>query len=350
MRKIMEPGGGQAHCANMAWASLACLLGLLAGSPSVAEAAEDGKGWYLLGSNASLAGTTPPPGTYVVDYKVYYSGDASGNAAAGIVLENATVDVQADIKVEADYFIDIPTLLWVAPQKVLSGNLGLGVLVPIGWQDISADLNVNGSVTLPDGTTLTGNRRFQVDDDTFSFGDPVLMAFLGWNEGNWHWKATGLLNVPIGAYDQDDIANMGFNRWGFDASAAVTWLDPKIGFELSTVAGFTFNGENPDTNYKTGTEFHVEFAAIQHFSKDFSIGLAGFYYDQITGDSGAGARLGDFEGRVLALGPAVNYNLQIGQLPVATSLRWYHDFDVENRLEGDAFFFQATMPLVFPGR
>lgn len=337
---------------SIATASLTGLVAVFGVPGTPAEAAEDAKGFYLLGSNASLAGTTPPPGTYVVDYKYFYTGDASGNAAASITLERPGIDVdlEADINVDANIFIDILTPLWVAPQKVLNGSLGFGLLIPVGYQDISADLNVTGTVTLPDGTELSGGRRFQVDDDTFNFGDPVLMAFLGWNEGNWHWKVTGLLNVPIGAYDEEDIANMGFNRWAFDASAAMTWLDPKIGFEVSAVAGFTFNGENPDTDYKTGTEFHLEGALIQHFSKAFSAGLVGYYYDQVTGDSGAGATLGDFEGRAVALGPAVNYNLQIGQLPVATSLRWYHEFDVENRLEGDAVYFQATMPLVFPGR
>jgi hypothetical protein len=31
----------------------------------------------------------------------------------------------------------------------------------------------------------------------------------------------------------------------------VTWLNPKIGFEVSSAAGFTFNWENPDTDYTT---------------------------------------------------------------------------------------------------
>ena len=334
------------HCA------LATLLPLLTLAPSTAQAAENAKGFYLLGSNASMAGMIPPPGTYLVDYKYFYSGDANAQAAASLSLERPglDIDLEADVKVDADIFLEIPTLLWVAPQKVLNGQFGVGVLVPIGWQDISADLDINGTVTLRDGTELTGNRRLQIEDDTVAFGDPVLMAFLGWNRGHWHWKITGLLNVPLGAYDEDDIANMGFNRWGLDASAAVTWLDPSVGFEVSAAAGFTFNGENPDTNYRTGTEFHLEGALIQHLSKTFSLGLVGYYYDQVTGDSGAGASLGDFEGQALALGPALNYTFQIANVPVASSLRWYHEFDVKNRLEGDAASLQMTIPLGLPAR
>ena len=70
----------------------------------------------------------------------------------------------------------------------------------------------------------------------------------------------------------------------------MTYLDAKRGHEVSVTAGFTFNGENPDTDYRTGTEFHVEWALMQHVSKTFAFGIAGFHYQQITGDSGAGAR------------------------------------------------------------
>ena len=122
----------------------------------------------------------------------------------------------------------------------------------------------------------------------------------------------------------------------------MTWLDPNIGFEISVAPGFTFNWENPDTDYETGTEFHVEFALLQHFSPKLAVGVAGFHYQQVTGD---GARLGDFEGRVTSLGPIATYNFSLGKLPVSTQLIWMHDFDVENRLEGDLGLLTISFPL-----
>ena len=89
---------------------------------------------------------------------------------------------------------------------------------------------------------------------------------------------------------------------------------------------------------------------MRHFSPAFAIGLAGYHYQQLTGDSGAGATLGDFKGRVTALGPNVNYNFQFRGKPVSTTLRWLHEFDTENRMEGDAIFFSATVPLGGPRR
>ena len=62
--------------------------------------------------------------------------------------------------------------------------------------------------------------------------------------------------------------------------------------------------------------------------------MNGYAYKQITGDSGSGAVLGDFEGQVFALGPALDYTFQIGQTPVVTNLRYFYEFDVENRTAG----------------
>jgi hypothetical protein len=141
------------------------------------------------------------------------------------------------------------------------------------------------------------------------------------------------------------ISNLGFNRWALDITPAVTWFDAKSGAEISAAAGFTYNCENPDSDYKTGTEFHVEFALMQHFSKQFAAGLVGYHFQQVTGDSGAGAALGSFEGRVTALGPDISYTLICGKIPVSTELKFFHEFDVENRAEGNAGMFMVSMPL-----
>jgi len=55
--------------------------------------------------------------------------------------------------------------------------------------------------------------------------------------------------------------------------------------------------------------------------------------------------LGAFEGRVVAIGPVANLNFQLGKIPVSASLKYFHEFDVQNRLEVDPGFFTVTMPL-----
>ena len=40
----------------------------------------------------------------------------------------------------------------------------------------------------------------------------------------------------------------------------------------------------PDTDYTTGTEFHIEWALVHHLSKTLAVGIAGYHYQQVTGD------------------------------------------------------------------
>lgn len=305
-------------------------LALAAFDTQPAQAVEAAAGFYLLGSKGSMAGFTPPPGTYLSDLKYYYSAKLDLAVFGGLLVT----------EVDAEAYFEIPTVLWVAPHKVLGGNVGFGLVVPFGWKDARAAAELD--LPPPFSRTL----RASIEDEDAAFGDPVPTALIGWHSGNWHWNVQALLNVPIGFWQKGNLTNIGFNRWGLDTTAAVTWLDPKLGLEISAAAGVTFNFEkNPETDYRSGDEFHLEYAVVQNFSKQFGIGITGYYYRQITADSGSGARLGAFKGEVTGIGPLVNYNFELRQIPISTSLRWIHEFDVKNRLEGDAGLLTVTMPL-----
>ncbi len=43
-------------------------------------------------------------------------------------------------------------------------------------------------------------------------------------------------------------------------------------------------------------------AAAQFLSEQAHVGLVGYFYQQLTGDSGSGARLGDYRSRVTGAG------------------------------------------------
>jgi hypothetical protein len=289
--------------------------------------------------------------TYVTDLNYYYSGDASGAAAVGVALRRiGNLNLQADVEVDGRAYINAPIATWIAPEKVLGGNVGFGIMVPWGWKSVDVKLDVLATLTLPNGTVLDAGRHFEIEDSSTKFGDPVLNALIGWHEGKLHWNLSALLNVPIGPWDRDSISNIAFNHWGLDTSAAFTYLDAAKGHEVSMTAGFTFNWENPSTDYKTGTEFHLEVALIQHVSKTVSLGLVGYHYQQVSGDSGDGATLGGFEGRVTAVGPILTYGFECGKIPVSTEWKYMHEFDVENRVEGDMGMLTVSVPLSVPGR
>jgi hypothetical protein len=290
----------------------------------VGQAAENATGFYLLGSKTTMAGYLPAPGFYFADQNYFYSGKTSVVPVDGGQLQG---------NVDATAIISIPTALWVTDGDVFGGNLAFTLSQPLVYKSIGADAFL--------GSKVLGS----INESNFAMGDPVLGSTLGWHSGNLHYSLNALVNVPIGQWEKGQPDSAGFHHWAIDTTGAVTWLDPKSGFELSAASGLTFNFQNPDTNYTTGTEFHLEGATMLHLSHTFSFGLNGYYYQQLTGDSGSGAVLGDFKGRVIGIGPAVDFTMKIGQTPVLTSLRYFHEFDVENRMAGDAAFLNVAIPL-----
>jgi hypothetical protein len=257
-----------------------------------------------------------------------YSGSAD--------IDFRTAGIELTGGVEADAYIALPTAMWVMDQDVLGGNLAFTLTTPFGGKQMEAGAIIN----------LLGKKDdVDVERDNWAFGDPVFGSTLGWHDGNLHYSLGALVNVPVGQWELGNPVNIGFNRWVIDTTAAVTYLNPQTKIELSGAAGLTFNFENPDTDYKSGTEFHVEGAAMFHPSHAFSFGLNGYALKQITGDSGPGAVLGGFEGQVFALGPAVDFTFHIGQRPVITNLRYFQEFGVENRLDGRAGFLNFVIPL-----
>ena len=176
------------------------LLALLAGGISIgsvdAQAAENAAGWYALGTKASMAGFTPPPGTYFVDVNMFYEGSASAASAVGVALQDISpaareLNLKGELLVEAKadvtgrVYYNLPSVLWVAPGKVLGGNVGFGAIVPFGSKDVDFDLDVLATLNLgpPINRTFTRGQTFSESDSSTEFGDPVLNALIGWHEG-----------------------------------------------------------------------------------------------------------------------------------------------------------------------
>ncbi|GJE31911.1 SphA family protein [Methylobacterium oxalidis] len=316
-----------------AWRTLAttvlCAVGLQAAVD--AQAAEYAQGIYVLGTRGPLAGVTPPPGFYFESETYYYSGNLGGNRVfqgGGVVAANVKLDFSANFA----------TPIWVTPVEILGGNLGFSLTIPFGTPNVSA----GAVLASPRIDRIIAGREH---DAIFNVGDIYLASFVGWHAGNFHWSGTLLGVVPSGSFQNGQLSNIALNRPALDLSGALTYLDPELGYELSVVPGITFNWINPATQYLTGTEFHLEWSASKYLSKELSVGLVGYYYNQLTGDSGPGDRIGPFRGRVTSLGGQVGYTFKLGEIPVSTNVRFFREFDVRNRFTGTATYLSISAPL-----
>ena len=88
----------------------------------------------------------------------------------------------------------------------------------------------------------------------------------------------------------------------------VTYTEPHTKLEFDSAIGVTFNAKNPATDCKDGDDFILDWAVGKKFANGLEVGVAGYAYQQLTGDSGSGAKLGPSKAASSAVGPHVVYN------------------------------------------
>jgi hypothetical protein len=308
-----------------------CAIAVTLALAGPARADENGASVYLLGTGGPGAALLPPlPGIYIESDIYIYDGHSTSSKDL-VIGGNVVADVHAALPANFN------TLLWVPTTDFLGGTLAIGGVLPVAAPMIDA----RGVITGPLGRQLDVERH----DSTLAIGDPLATAMLGWSSGNLHVAISGLANIPVGHYREGELANIAFHRWAGDVSAATSWHDPKSGWDISGKVGLTFNGRNKLTDYDSGNDFHAEAAVEKSLSPKFSIGALGYYFEQVTGDSGSGAKLGPYKGRVYGAGGTMAFNTTMGRSPASFRIKVMQEFGAENRLEGTAVMFSLSLPL-----
>jgi hypothetical protein len=296
---------------------------LFVGCIAHAHADEFGFSSYGLGGAAFGAGVTPPPGTYITFVSGYYEGRIN----APVTLGNVTLQTGAKV----DFFQEALNGMYVPDRKVFGGNLGVSVTIPVGH------INLDASVTGPAGNT------FHSETSGWGLGDVTTRLQLGWQDGDFAHTAYLQVVAPSGRYAVGFEPNIGLSRPGIDTGWAFTWTEKTSKLQFNGSFGFTFNFENEATDYQSGTDFHFEWAIGREISKGLTIGVVGYDYRQVTGDSGAGARLGPLQGTVDAIGPGLTYTTLIDKTPVIFNARYYREYNVERRWDGSMTIVSGTI-------
>ena len=313
----------------LACLTLVELLACAVISPQVV-ADEGGVSVWLPGQFGSFAAVQSEPGWSLPI--VYYHASADADRSKNFEVGGQTT---AGLNVRSDLMFIIPTYTFTTP--VWGGQPQIAVTSVVGNADVSADATLSG----PGGTVRSRN----VSDSLTGVGDLFPMASLRWNNGNNNWLAYTQVSIPVGSYQVGRLANLGLNHWSVDVGGGYTYLNQKTGREFSAVAGVTYNFENPDTDYKSGVDGHLDWGASQFLSEQLHVGLVGYFYHQLTGDSGAGARLGDFKSRVTGIGPQGGYFFKMGEQHAYLNPKGYYEFDNKNRPAGWNAWLTLSIPL-----
>lgn len=290
---------------------LAAITMMVAGScalgPVPGQASENGGNTYPNGAEGFMAGAVPPPGTYFLNYLTHYQAsrinDSKGNK------------LPFDVEIRAT--AEVARFLHVSDITILGGAWGGHILIPL------VHVAIDSPVAALDG------RHSGLGDITI---DPFILS---WHAGNWHW-VTGIdVVVPTGQYDKAEPASsIGRNYWAIEPVFGITYLSPG-GFEASGKFMFDYNFKNRDRDYKSGNEFHIDYTLSQKFG-DMTAGIGGYYFHQITDDSGTLAPADGNRGKALAIGPQLKYDYK-GMSFIG---KWQHEVIAENRAQGDKFWFK----------
>lgn len=302
-------------------ALITVVVGLYSTSSEV-DAAESAFAGYGLGAAAFGAGVTPPPGTYVTFVGGFYTADIGGALTIGGRLFELGLDV--------NFLQAAVNGVYVPNRTVLGGRPAISVTIPTGYVDLEA------------GASIGGLSR-TIETDGFGLGDVVGRLQLGWEHGDFSHLVYVQGVAPTGRYDLGFSPNIGLNRPSVDIGWAFTWTEKTSKLQFNGALGLTLSAENGETDYDTGNEFHFEWAIGREVAQGLVIGIVGYDYRQVSGDSGDGAVLGPFEGKVDAIGAGLVYTTLIDKTPLVLNLRHYEEFNPERHWDGSMTILSGTM-------
>ena len=292
----------------------------VAAASSPAGAVEAGLSPWAKGFAGFMSGFGPPePGLYTSDIYYHFDGAANAEVRNGIA--------EFDVKIGVD--VNFLAATYVTDIKILGGQYSFGGAIGWAWANLSADISAL-------------DRNFHVALDNNAFGDSIWNpATLAWHDGNLNWTLGLWIYAPTGFYQRGQLS-LGKNIWAAMPEFAITYFDPKSGWDISGAFVYTTMSNNDATDYQSGDIVNLDWAIGKHFGAQWEAGIAGNVVNQITGDSGSGARLGSFREYSLGLGPSVSYSTKFGTTPVSFSAKWERDLDTTNTFRGDVVTLSAS--------
>lgn len=298
-------------------------VGVLAPATMPDEALADAGGvsFGLPGVFGSLAATPVTPGWAYST--IYLHLQANGGAAQNFITSNGgrgsiVTGLSANVNVLA------VGITYTSPPPVLGGQAAFGLLTAPG----NVGAGIDSTLTGPRGNTISD----VATDNRTTVSDVLYQGRLKWNQGvnNEMIYITG--NIPSGTYDANRLANLSFGFPAVDVGAGYTYLDQKTGHEFSVVGGLTYSAINPDLQYQNGVDFHLDWGASQFISKSVHVGLVGYYFQQLTDDTGPGAKLGGFRGQAVGIGPQIGFIIPLSKdYQGYLNIKGYKDIETENR-------------------
>jgi len=282
--------------------------------PCGSFAAEGGGSSYLQGTYGDFAAALAPRG-YVRNDVIYYDAGIGPRPISG------GLDPGFDQKL----WVERLTFGGFTDSEVFGGKFGIEVVLPYVF-----DLTVGQNPPPGPQYDAFGSPRDE------AMGDPILKPQLAWGSGPHYGKLALGIVFPWGTHDDDTVVSVGRNYWSFDPTFTYTYLND-AGWDLSGTIGYMINLEDrlPGPNYETGDEFHLDAMLGKHFGDRFALGIAGYWYSQLTDDKGFTPP--PLESGYPSEGGGFGPVFMFGSKNFSLVGKWLYDPSATNRLKGDLY-------------
>lgn len=281
-------------------------------------AAENGNMTYPAGASGYFIAELPLQSGNYLQFISNYTQSKQLNDTHG----DKTQGLDFDMKVKAQ----TARFITAWDKKILGADVFASELI-LPYVDVDMSLNTAyGQVKMTDDG---------LGDVTFS---PVVLQ---WNLGannNFQTVAGLSMVLPVGSYSEGANLNISNHRFALQPTFGLKYKSAN-GLEIAASPRISFNWENEDTDYKTGTELIVDYVAAYKIGQ-WKPGLAGYYYTQFQNDEKNGQTIENSKTKGFAVGPALQYQFKVGAL---LSASWQKDIMAKNKSENDNFWLSLAI-------
>jgi len=256
----------------------------------------------------------PPEGTYFVNLNTYYYTDtfkdSSGDeldslSVTGTLTQNIDLGGQSipvvitgttviNLDIEVDNFTQGLGLMHVTDKEIFGADYGFLIMPFWGHTsvEVAATTTATGTISVGGITSpLNVGSTTKIEDDQTGFGDLFVQPLvLGWHDKHYDASLSWGGYFPTGAYDKDDIANIGLGFFTSQTQASFYYYPVE---DQSTALMFAptweWHSKKTDKDVTPGQNITIEYGISQYVHERFEIGASGYHQWQVTEDSGSAA-------------------------------------------------------------
>jgi hypothetical protein len=239
----------------------------------------------------------------------------------------------SDLKINS--LLQMNQLIYLSPVKVLGGNLGFTILVPI--------VQINS--TSPSGPAPSTSSAV--------LGDPLLGVAAQWSGKKLFKKSISHrlefdVSIPAGSYSRRYIINPSAHFWNYELYYTSTIMLNKV-ISVSARHQFNYNSHIINEKAKAGTFYNGNYSVDYAVLPTFRIAAVAYFLQQVNQDSYDGDNhyyqdqfaIHNTKERILAYGPGISYFTPRG---VFFEVKVFFETAAKNRFSGT----RPTMRMVIP--